>query len=61
MANMKRLTTRSGYDDGKRAVITLATMIAMFASASFRADRNAARVKLPDGNGIGRAGARGKG
>src|SRR4051794_37991169 len=41
-------TTKSGQADLRRAVISPAAMIATFAKASFLADRNAARVRLPE-------------
>jgi hypothetical protein len=40
-------TTRSGHGEGAIAVTNPAAMIAKFAMASFRAEGNAARVKLP--------------
>ena len=46
----KKMTTptiRSGHNDRVRAVATPAAMIATLATASFRADRKAARVRLP--------------
>src|SRR5437773_12451534 len=47
IARMPRPTMRSGHADKVYAVTNPAAMIATFATASLRADKNAARVKLP--------------
>lgn len=47
MLKIPRPTIKSGQPDFVAAVINPATIIAIFARASFRAERNAARVRLP--------------
>src|SRR5437899_2403583 len=47
IAAMPSPTIRSGHPGSVEAVTNPAAMIATFARASFRADRNAARVRLP--------------
>src|SRR3954469_14203918 len=48
MAAIPRPTIRSGHAERQtKPVIAPAAMMAMFASASLRAERNAARVRLP--------------
>jgi hypothetical protein len=47
IAAMPSPTMRSGQAECAEAVVIPAAMIATFATASFRAERNAARVRLP--------------